>query len=105
MKQQKLDGYAPKYPKRAVKGAALAAAALVALGTATGCRFIRPETTGIVPIEEPTPIEDVQLEGYMMPEETPVEETMTMGLILSEPTPDPEEVMLSGDVLVIDDMP
>jgi hypothetical protein len=50
---------------------------------------------GDIAIEEPTPDEDVQLEGYMMPEETPVE----------EPTPDPEEVMLSGDVMIIDDMP
>ena len=92
MKQQKLSGYAPKYPK---KVAALAAAALVALGAATGCRYIEPQIMGDIAIEEPTPDEDVQLEGYMMPEETPVE----------EPTPDPEEVMLSDDVMIIDDMP
>lgn len=101
MKQQKMSGYTPNYPKKA---AALAAAALVALGTAAGCRYIRPETVGIVPMEEPTPIEDVQLEGYMMPEDLPTEEPLTTDGIVAA-TPEPEEVMLSGDVLVIDDMP
>ena len=55
-------------------------------------------------MEEPTPIEDVQLEGYMMPEDLPTEEPLTTDGIVAA-TPEPEEVMLSGDVLVIDDMP
>ena len=96
MKQQKLSGYQPKYPKRTVKGMTLAAAALVALGAATGCRLIRPETTGIVPMEEPgieetLPPEELQTEGMV-----PIEEMET---------PEPEEIeepMLMGDVAIID---
>ena len=98
MKQQKMDGYAPNYPKKVIKGAALAATALIALGAAAGCRYIRPDTTGVVPIE------DVQTEGMVPIEEmlTP-EPPMTPGEPMVEPTPSPEELMLSGDVQIIDE--
>ena len=38
MQQRKLTGYRPKYPKKALRNAALTAAALVAMGGAAGCR-------------------------------------------------------------------
>ena len=97
MKQQKLSGYAPSCPKKAIKGAALAATALIALSAAAGCRYIRPDTTGVVPIEE------VQTEGMVPIEEmlTP-EPVMTPGEPMVEPTPDPEDLMLSGDIQIID---
>ncbi len=103
MKQQKVGAYTPGYPKKALKGAALAAAALVALGTATGCRYLRPQTVGIVPMEEPTPgAEETcepEIEGYIAPEDVPTEEPVIMGL-MEYRTPEPEEVTLMGDVAV-----
>ena len=95
MKQQKLSGYQPNYPRKALKGTALAAAALIALGTAGGCRLAPVQTTGIVPMEDPgveetVPPEELQTEGYISYE---------------EPTPEPEELELMGDVAVIDEMP
>ena len=94
MKQQKLTDYQPKYPKKALKGVTLAAAALIAMGTAAGCRFVEVQTSGIVPMEEPGVEETV-----------PPEELQTEGYIAYEPTPKPEELELMGDVAVIDDMP
>ena len=38
MKQQKLTGYQPNYPKRILKGTVLTAAVLVGLGGALGCK-------------------------------------------------------------------
>ena len=90
MKQTKLDGYRPNYPKKLVKGAVLTAAAMLAIGSATACKAILPEvhTDGLVPIAEPT--EEPQLEGYVAPEETPL--------------PD-EELVLSGDVMISPEVP
>ncbi len=109
MKQQKLSGYQPNYPKKAIRGMTLAAAALVAIGATTGCRMIKPETTGLVPMEDPgieetVPPEELQTEGYVAYEETP-EPPMTPGAPLMEPTPEPEELELMGDVAIIDEMP
>ncbi len=107
MKQQKLSGYQPNYPKKAIRGMTLAAAALVAIGATTGCRMIKPETTGLVPlevpvIEETVPPDELQTEGYVTYEETP-EPPMTTGLPAITPTPEALELM--GDVAIIDDMP
>ncbi len=113
MKQTKLSGYRPKYPKKAMRGAALAAAALMAMGTATGCSTFAANTTGIVPVADPTPEElvldgevavweptdDVELEGYMVPE-TPTSEPMLVGIVMPEPTPDPLELRTEGMVPV-----
>ncbi len=106
MKQQKLSGYQPNYPKKAIRGMTLAAA-LVAIGATTGCRMIKPETTGLVPMEDPgieetVPSEELQTEGYVAYEETP-EPPMTTGLPAITPTPEALELM--GDVAIIDDMP
>ena len=91
MKQQKLSGYKPDYPKKIIKSVVLTTAAAVAIGAAVGCSYIRPETTGIVPLEEPTPIEELQTEGMVSIDE--------------QTTPEPDDLMLSGDVQIIDDMP
>ncbi|MBQ2202255.1 MAG: hypothetical protein II412_06750 [Clostridia bacterium] len=91
MKQQKLTDYQPKYPKKALKGVTLAAAALIAMGTAAGCRFVEVQTSGIVPMEEPGVEETI-----------PPEELQTEGYVAYEPTPEPEELMLSGDVAILE---
>ena len=47
MKQQKLTDYRPNYPRKALRGAALTAAALVAVGSMAGCVRVKvkvPET-------------------------------------------------------------
>ena len=77
MKQKKLSDYTPKYPRKAAKGALLAATALIALGAAAGCRFVQPQTGGVLPGEEPP---------------------MTPGAPLIEPTPDPEDIQTDGYV-------
>jgi hypothetical protein len=107
MKQQKLTGYKPNYPKKTLKGVTLAAAALMAMGAATGCRLVPVQTTGIVPMDEPgveetVPPEELQTEGYIAYEPIP-EAPMTPGAPLLEPTPEPLELM--GDVAIIDEMP
>jgi hypothetical protein len=94
MKQQKLTDYKPGYPKKALKSAALAAAAIMTIGAAAGCRLAPVQTTGLVPMEEPG-----------IEETVPPEELQTEGYIAYEPTPKPEELELMGDVAVIDDMP
>jgi hypothetical protein len=94
MKQQKLTDYKPGYPKKALKSAALAAAAIMSIGAAAGCRLAPVQTTGLVPMEEPG-----------IEETVPPEELQTEGYIAYEPTPKPEELELMGDVAVIDDMP
>lgn len=124
MKQQKLTGYMPNYPRKAVKGMALAAAALVALGTGAGCRARTVQTDGAAPTQESTPgvwetarPEDLELEGAiaiddtetpkpeppmttglpLLPEETPEpEDVRTGGIAMPEETPEPDEPMLGG---------
>lgn len=112
MKQQKLSDYQPNYPRKALKGFTLAAAALLAMGTATGCRLVEPQTTGIVPMEEPGVEEtcppDVQTEGIVPVAEPPMtpepEELVIEGEISVDegPTEEPEDLMLSGDVAILD---
>ena len=113
MKQQKLSGYQPNYPKKAMRGAALAAAALFALGTSTGCNLRTDRATGFVPDPDPTPGEELILDGetridpqemgYVAPEPTDSDEWLrTDGLIPVETTPEPDEVELMGDVAIIE---
>ena len=112
MKQQKLSGYQPNYPKKAIRGAALAAAALFALGTSTGCNLKTDRTTGFVKDPDPTPGEELILDGedridtqdmgYVAPEPYGTDDwTRTDGLVPIE-TPQPEEVTLMGDVAVFE---
>jgi|GEM_PF-3602996 len=99
MKQQRLADYRPNYPRKALRGAALTAAALMALGGAAGCQKAKDpglelQTEGIVAISEPTdapvpatepPEEVLVLDGEVTipePEETPsIEELTTTGMI------------------------
>lgn len=107
MKQQKLDGYRPNYPKKGIKGVTLAAAALLTIGTTLGCRVSSPEPQidGAIAIDEPgveetLPPEEVRTEGIV-----PIEETETPEPEKTpepEETPEPEDIMLMGDVAVID---
>ena len=107
MKQQKLSGYKPNYPKKTVRGMALAAAALLTIGAATGCRHPEPQIMGEIAVDDdPTPgieetlppEEELRTDGIVVPEETP-EPLLTTG----EPTlPPTEEPMLMGDVAIIE---
>lgn len=107
MKQQKLNGYKPNYPKKAVRGMTLATAALLTLGTTLGCRAPspEPELSGAIAIDEPgvqetVPPEELQTEGLI-----PIDETETPEPLLTsgEPTlPPTEEPMLMGDVAVFE---
>ncbi len=106
MKTQKMTGYWPTYPRKALRGAALTAAALVAMGGVTGCRKA-PEveelrTEGLVPME--TPYEgELVLDGEVaIPEPEPTEEELILDgeEMIPEPTPDPRELTTTGMVYV-----
>lgn len=100
MKQKQLEGYQPAYPKKVLRGAVLTTAAVLALGTATGCKLlpgIGTDTTGIVPIEDPTP--ELVLDGEIAIDE-PTDEPQIEGYVMPEPTP--EELILDGDVAIDD---
>ena len=107
MKQQKLTGYAPSYPKKLVKGAVLTTAAILALGAGTGCRVIRGElqTSGAIAIDEPKPTEELVLDGEVAIDE-PTEDLQLEGYVAPEDVPDPgAELVLSGDVLIAPEEP
>ena len=87
MKQQKLIGYQPKYPRKALRGAAMTAAALVAMGGMTGC--VRVKTPGIA----------LQTEGMVAVTEPPEEVLVTDGEV-AIPDPTEEELVLDGDVCI-----
>jgi hypothetical protein len=102
MKQEKVKDYRPNYPKKLLKGTVLAAAALVAFGTA-GC-----ESTPAGGTPEPVPTEELVLDGEVG-FEVPTEEPMLEG----EPTveePDDrfirvEEPALMGKIIVPETTP
>ena len=98
MKQQKLNGYKPNYPKKIAKGVTLAAAALLTIGAATGCRHLEPQIMGEIAVDDPIP---------GIEETLPPEELQTEGLVPIEEmeTPEPEDIMLMGDVSILDDLP
>ena len=92
MKQQKLIGYQPNYPKKVLRGAAMTAAAMVAIGGMTGCVKVKVpgieqlQTEGMVAVTEP-PEEVLVLDGEVAicePEETPeptAEPITTTGMV------------------------
>lgn len=84
MKQQKLTGYRPNYPRKALRGAALTAAALVAISGAAGCRKVDLSAVGFETVMTPPP-EELVLDGEVaIPE--PTEEPALMGeSILADP--------------------
>lgn len=94
MKQQKLTGYQPNYPRKALRGAAMTAAALVAIGGVTGCRVPipqNPQIEGMVAMPEPTD-QELVLDGEVAiaePEPTPEMPLQTTGVLLA-PTATPE---------------
>ena len=93
-KLQQLTGYPPTYPKKVLRGAALTAAALVAIGGVTGCRVPipqNPQIEGMVAMPEPTD-QELVLDGEVAivePEPTPEGPLQTTGMLLA-PTATPE---------------
>ena len=77
MKRKQIGEYRPRYPKKLIKGAALAAAAMLAIG-ATGCESLR---TGGEPMPEPT--DELVLDGEVAID--PGEDELELG---GEPLPD-----------------
>ena len=113
MKQQKLSDYKPSYPKKALKGMTLAAAALLTIGTTLGCRVsnLELQIDGAIAVDDPTPgieetlpPEEIRTEGVIAIDETVTPEPpMTTGLPAVTPTPEIEEApMLMGDVAIIE---
>ncbi len=124
MKQQKLSDYKPNYPKKAMRRAALAAAALLAIGSTVGCKAqnLEPEISGAIAIDEPgveictpTPTPPMTMGTSLpVPDDEPPMTTglplitpepteipaMTTGIILLTPEPEEEEITLLGDVMV-----
>ena len=90
MKQQKLTGYQPKYPRKPLRGAALTAAALVAMGGVTGCRAPK--------------LPELQTEGIVAVTEPPEEVLVTDGEV-AIPEPTEEELILDGEVAIPDPTP
>jgi hypothetical protein len=94
MKQQRLTGYRPAYPRKALQGAAITGLALVAMGGLAGCAKVRqPElqTSGVALVTEP-PEEELVLDGEVAivePEPTPEMPLQTTGVLLA-PTATPE---------------
>ena len=99
MKQQKLIGYQPKYPRKALRGAAMTAAALVAMGGVTGCRLPIPKIPGMVLMPEPTE-EELVLDGEVAIPESTEEPALQGKIVVTEPPE--EELVIEGDVAVPD---
>ena len=97
MKQQKITDYRPNYPKKFLRGAAITTAAVLALGASVACTELR---TGGVPV----PNDDIEIDGYVMPEPDPTDElTLSGEVAIDEPTEEP--LVLSGDVPVSPEEP
>ena len=104
MKQQKLVGYQPKYPKKALRGAALTGLALVAVSGMTGCVKVQLpdvslQTEGIVAVTEP-PEEELVLDGEVAICEPP-EEELVLGGAETIPEPTPEMPFQTTGVLLL----
>ena len=106
MKQQKRTGYQPNYPRKALRGAAMTAAALVAIGGVTGCRAPIPQnlqTEGMVAVTEP-PEEVLVTDGEVaIPEPDPTEEALVLEgeVAICEPEPTPEPPVATSGVLLM----
>ena len=97
MKRQQLADYRPNYPKKILKGAAITTASVLALGTSVACTELK--TGGVA-----MPADDLQIEGYIMPEPDPTDELILEGEVaIDEPT---EELpALSGVVMTSPEIP
>ena len=99
MKQQKLIGYQPIYPRKPLRTAAMTAAALVAMGGVTGCRLPIPKIPGMVLMPEPTE-QTLVLDGEVAIETPePTEELALQGKVLVTEPPE-EELVIEGDVAI-----
>ena len=100
MKQSKINNYIPKYPRKLVRGTALAAAALMSLGAA-GCITVKKSASPLNrPADEQTPAteqpEDLTISGdieYVIPDDL-----MEMG----EPCIEDDPPVLGGEPLPYD---
>ena len=98
MKQKALKDYRPSYPKKLLRGTALAAAALLAVGGA-GCRARTDSAAANGPTEAPIPTEAP--EELVLDGEVGIELPAEMG----EPTvDDPDDLVLDGEI-AIDEYP
>ena len=111
MKQQKLTGYRPNYPRKALRGAAMTAAAMVAIGGMTGCVKVKVpgfelQTEGMVAVTEP-PEEVLVTDGEVaIPEPTEEELVLDGEEFIPEPEPTPEvPFQTSGMLLMPSDAP
>ena len=101
MKQQKLTGYQPNYPKRVLRGAAMTAAAMVALGGMTGCVRVKIpgsglRTDGLMSMPDPTE-QELVLDGEVAIPELTEEPALQGKIVVSEPpedTPEPTAMPL-----------
>lgn len=92
MKQKQIGEYRPKYPKKLLRSAILAAAAAVAVTGTTGCDMLR---TGGVP--EPVPTDELVLDGEIAIDPGENDPTLLGGAPLPEPT---DELILEGEIAV-----
>lgn len=116
MKQQKLTDYTPDYPRKLLRGTALAAAAIVALGSTAACTSL--QLSGYMTTDDPgtvaldgdvaiDPGDDLKLDGEVAVDETPDAEIL--GYIGVEEqtgdevfTTDGEEAVDPADDLILD---
>ena len=100
MKQQKLIGYQPIYPRKPLRTAAMTAAALVAMGGVTGCVKVKAtglQTEGMVAMPEPTE-QELVLDGEVAIAESTEEPALMGKILVTEP---PEEILVTeGEVAI-----
>ncbi len=103
MKQKALKDYRPNYPKKLLRGTALAAAALLAVGGA-GCRARTDSAAANGPTEAPIPTEAP--EELVLDGEVAIEVPGDEGLVeMGEPAVDEgDDLVLDGEV-AIDEYP
>ena len=107
MKQQQLTDYRPNYPRKALRGAALTAAALVAMGGMTGCVRVKVpgielQTDGMVAITTEPPEEVLVLDGEVAIPEPTEEVLVTEGEVaICEPEPTPEQTVATTGMLLM----
>ena len=97
MKQAKVNDYQPKYPKKLIKGAALTAAAMLAMSGAA----CKPMLSGVpmLPVETPEP----EPEGIVpvdTPDETPDPNLTEPGEPMVDEGEDAESHTRDGDLML-----
>ncbi len=72
MKRKQVTGYRTSYPKKLIKGTAIAAAAMLAMG-GTGCRLMTTGKIAVPDTAEPTPTDELVLDGEVGYDESDLE--------------------------------